>query len=53
MVDTVNYYLQRIDELSVEELRDLKDLTQGLLTTALERAEEEQRKGLEPEPAPS
>ena len=41
VVDTVNYYLQRIDDLSVEELRDLKDLTQGLLTTALERAEEE------------
>ncbi|MCI0777322.1 MAG: hypothetical protein J4N95_04015 [Chloroflexi bacterium] len=29
-----NYYLQRVDELSVEEIRDLKDLTQGLLSTA-------------------
>lgn len=41
VVDTVNYYLQRLDELSVEELRDLKDLTHGLLSTALENAEEE------------
>ena len=41
-----NYYLQRVDELSVEEIRDLKDLTQGLLSTALEHAEEEGREGL-------
>ncbi len=43
VVDTVNYYLQRLDELSVDEIQDLKDLTEGLLSTAMERAEEEHR----------
>jgi len=27
LVDTINYYLQRIDELSVEELEDLDEMT--------------------------
>ena len=49
VVDTVNYYLQRLDELSVEELKDLRDLTQGLLSTAMERAEEEGREDPQPE----
>jgi voltage-gated potassium channel len=43
LVDTVNYYLQRIDELSVEEIEDLEDITQGLLRTAKDRAELESR----------
>jgi voltage-gated potassium channel len=43
LVDTVNYYLQRIDELTVEELEDLDDITQGLLHMAKERAELEKR----------
>ena len=45
LVDTVTYYLQRIDELSVEELDDLDDITQGLLHMAKERAELEKRHG--------
>ena len=53
VVDTINYYLQRIDELSVEEIKDLRDLTQGLLSTALEQAEEERREGPKPEETPS
>ncbi len=43
LVDTINYYLQRIEELSVEELEDLDDMTRGLLQTARERAEMEER----------
>ena len=54
VVDTVNYYLQRLDELTVEELRELDDLTRGLLSAAIERAEEEEREGTEPqEPGPA
>jgi len=45
LVDTINYYLQRIDELSVEELEDLDDMTRGLLHTAKERADAEERHG--------
>ena len=37
LVDTINYYLQRVEELSVEELEDLEDMTRGLLLTARER----------------
>lgn len=47
LVDTINYYLQRIDELSPEEIEDLEDMTRGLLLTARERAESEGREGLE------
>ena len=48
LVDTINYYLQRLDELSVEELEDLEDMTRGLLQTAKERAEGEgRREGVE------
>lgn len=43
LVDTVNYYLQRIDELTVEELEELDDMTRGLLETAKERASSENR----------
>ena len=43
MVDTINYYLQRIDELSAEEIVELEDMTRGLLLTARERAEAEGR----------
>ena len=43
LVDTINYYLQRIDELSVEGLEDLDEMTRGLLHTARERAEAEDR----------
>ena len=39
LVDTINYYLQRVEELSVEELEDLEDMTRGLLLTARERVE--------------
>ncbi len=49
LVDTINYYLQRIDELSPEEIEDLEDMTKGLLLTAKERAESEGRQGLESE----
>ncbi len=45
LVDTINYYLQRIDELTLEELEDLDDMTRGLLQTARARAEAEQRAG--------
>ena len=53
LVDTINYYLQRVDELSVEELDDLQDMTRGLLLTAKERAEIEGRPGLAEEDEPS
>ncbi len=43
LVDTVTYYLQRIDQLTAEELEDLEEITEGLLRTAKERAEEEHR----------
>ena len=45
LVDTINYYLQRVDELSAEELDDLNEMTRGLLFAARERAEKEQRPG--------
>ena len=48
LVDTINYYLQRIDELTVEELEDLDDMTRGLLLTARERAEAEERRSAPP-----
>ena len=43
VVDTINYYLQRIDDLSADEIDDLQDMTRGLLLTARERAEVEAR----------
>ncbi len=43
VVDTINYYLQRVDELSAEELDDLNEMTRGLLFAARERAEKEAR----------
>ena len=43
LVDTVTYYLQRLDQLTAEELDDLDDITKGLLHTAKERADREQR----------
>lgn len=46
LVDTINYYLQRIDELSVDEIEDLEDMTKGLLFTARERAQQEGRPGV-------
>jgi voltage-gated potassium channel len=45
LVDTINYYLQRIEDLTVEELEDLADMTSGLLEKATERAESENRHG--------
>lgn len=51
LVDTINYYLQRVDELSVEELEDLEDMTRGLLQTAKERAEGEGRREGAEEPS--
>lgn len=53
LVDTINYYLQRIDELSPEEIEDLEDMTRGLLLTAKERAEDEGREGRASEEPPS
>ncbi len=53
LVDTINYYLQRIDELSAEELDDLNDMTRGLLLTARERAETEGREGLSRDEEPT
>ena len=43
VVDTINYYLQRIDDLSADEISDLQDMTRGLLITAQQRAEDEAR----------
>ncbi|MCI0855312.1 MAG: hypothetical protein J4N98_01380, partial [Chloroflexi bacterium] len=43
VVDTINYYLQRIDDLSAGEIDDLQDMTRGLLVTARERATDEAR----------
>ena len=39
LVDTINYYLQRIDDLTIEELEDLDEMTSCLLHTARERSE--------------
>lgn len=49
LVDTINYYLQRIDDLSAEELDDLNEMTRGLLFAARERAETDHRPDLVPE----
>ena len=43
LVDTINYYLQRVDELTVEEIEDLEDMTRGLLMTSKEHAGAEER----------
>ena len=48
LIDTITYYLQRIDELSPEELEDLDDMARGLLHTARERAEEKERERAPP-----
>ncbi len=43
VIDTVTYYLQRIEQLTIEELEELEEITAGLLHTAKERAEAEER----------
>lgn len=43
VIDTINYYLQRVDDLSAEELEELEELTAGVLHAAIERAQEEER----------
>ncbi len=48
LIDTITYYLQRIDELDAAELEDLDDMTQGLLRIARERAEGEGRQSTPP-----
>lgn len=48
LIDTITYYLQRIDELSAEELEDLDDMARGLLQAARERAEQENRQSPPP-----
>jgi len=45
LVDTVNYWLRRIDELTVEELEDLDGMTRGPNHTVRERAGTEERHG--------
>ena len=52
LVDTINYYMQRIEDLTVEELEDLDEMTRGLLHTAKERAEEEERHSRPPQEPP-
>jgi hypothetical protein len=42
-VDTVTYYLQRVDRLTAEEIRDLEEMTAGMLHVARENAEAEHR----------
>jgi len=39
LVDTVTYYLQRVDRLTAEEIRDLEEMTAGMLHIAREKAE--------------
>ena len=39
VVDTITYYLQRIEQLSVEEIDELEEITDGVLHSARERAE--------------
>ena len=43
VIDTITYYLQRVDQLSSEELQELEELTAGVLHTAKESAEAEVR----------
>jgi len=43
IIDTVTYYLQRIDQLTTEEIKELEEITAGVLHTAMERAEAEER----------
>ncbi len=43
VIDTITYYLQRVDDLSAEELEELEELTAGVLHAAIERAQEEER----------
>lgn len=42
VIDTITYYLQRVDELSAEELEELEELTAGVLHAAIDRAHEEE-----------
>lgn len=55
VIDTITYYLQRIDQLSVEEIDELEDVTAGVLHSARERAEAERRHSpdLEDDPPPA
>ena len=48
LIDTITYYLQRIDELDAAELEDLDDMTQGLLRIARERAQAKEQPGTPP-----
>ena len=41
IIDSINYYLQRIDQLTGDEIEELEEITAGLLHTAKERAEVE------------
>ena len=43
VIDTVTYYLQRIEQLTTEELEELEEITAGVLHTAKERARAEER----------
>ncbi|MCI0820259.1 MAG: hypothetical protein J4O12_08210, partial [Chloroflexi bacterium] len=38
VIDTITYYLQRIEQLSVEEIDELEEITAGVLHSAKERA---------------
>ena len=38
VIDTITYYLQRIEQLSVEEIDELEEVTSGVLHSARERA---------------
>ena len=43
VIDTITYYLQRIEQLSVEEIDELEEITSGVLHSAKERAEAEHK----------
>ncbi len=38
VIDTITYYLQRIEQLSVEEIDELEEITSGVLHSAKEQA---------------
>ncbi len=38
VIDTITYYLQRIEQLSVDEIDELEEITSGVLHSAKERA---------------
>jgi len=44
VIDTITYYLQRIEQLSLEEIDELEEITSGVLHSARERVADRHKK---------